>query len=50
MGDDWTDEECFRALPPEAIAIGVGYRTTIAAYRVATPRAARALLATIVSP
>ena len=50
MGDDWTDEECFRALPPEAIAIGVGYRTTIAQYRVATPRAARALLAGIVAP
>ena len=50
MGDDWTDEECFRALPPEAIAIGVGYRATIAAYRVASPRGARALLAGIVAP
>jgi trehalose 6-phosphate synthase/phosphatase len=50
MGDDWTDEECFRTLPPEAIAIGVGYRTTVAAYRVPSPRAARALLASVIAP
>jgi trehalose 6-phosphate synthase/phosphatase len=44
MGDDHTDEDLFQALPPEAIAIGVGFRPTVARYRVATPRAARALL------
>ena len=48
MGDDRTDEDTFRALPPEAITIGVGYRPSIARYRVATPRAARALLANVV--
>jgi len=48
MGDDRTDEDCFLALPPEAIAIGVGYRQTSARYRVATPRAARALLASVI--
>ncbi|MGH7272017.1 MAG: trehalose-phosphatase, partial [Polyangiaceae bacterium] len=50
MGDDATDEECFLALPPEGIAIGVGYRPTVARYRVATPRAARALLQDLVRP
>jgi trehalose 6-phosphate synthase/phosphatase len=44
MGDDHTDEDMFQALPDDAIAIGVGYRPTVARYRVATPRAARALL------
>ena len=48
MGDDRTDEDTFRALPPEAITIGVGYRPSMARYRVATPRAARALLAHVV--
>ncbi len=48
MGDDRTDEDTFRALPPEAITIGVGYRPSMARYRVATPRAARALLANVV--
>jgi trehalose 6-phosphate synthase/phosphatase len=47
MGDDRTDEDCFLALPPDAIAIGVGYRQTVARYRVATPRAARAFLASV---
>jgi trehalose 6-phosphate synthase/phosphatase len=48
MGDDGTDEDTFRALPPDAIAIGVGYRASVARYRVATPRAARAFLANVV--
>ncbi len=48
LGDDKTDEDCFLALPSGAIAIKVGYLSTIAKYRVATPRAARALLAGIV--
>jgi trehalose-6-phosphatase len=48
MGDDRTDEDTFRALPPEAITIGVGFGATGARYRVATPRAARALLARVV--
>jgi len=48
MGDDGTDEDLFRALPPGAIAISVGFRPSAARYRVARPRAARALLASIV--
>jgi trehalose 6-phosphate synthase/phosphatase len=49
MGDDRTDEDLFLALPPDAIAIAVGYRETVARYRVATPRAARELLERVVA-
>jgi|CZKU01.1.fsa_nt_gi trehalose 6-phosphate synthase/phosphatase len=50
MGDDQTDEDLFLALPPppEGIAIGVGFRPTVARYRVASPGAARALLESLV--
>jgi trehalose 6-phosphate synthase/phosphatase len=48
MGDDRTDEDLFVALPTDAIAIAVGYRETVARYRVATPRAARELLERVV--
>jgi trehalose 6-phosphate synthase/phosphatase len=48
MGDDVTDEDLFRALPEGAIAISVGFRPSSARYRVARPRAARALLASLV--
>jgi trehalose 6-phosphate synthase/phosphatase len=44
MGDDATDEDLFRALPAEAVTVSVGFRPSIARYRVARPRAARALL------
>jgi trehalose 6-phosphate synthase/phosphatase len=44
MGDDQTDEDLFLALPPDGLAIGVGFRPTVARYRVASPRAARAFL------
>jgi trehalose 6-phosphate synthase/phosphatase len=49
MGDDRTDEDLFLALPSDAIAIAVGYRETVARYRVATPRAARELLERVVA-
>ncbi len=48
MGDDRTDEDLFIALPADAVAIAVGYRTTVARYRVATPRAAREFLELLV--
>jgi trehalose 6-phosphate synthase/phosphatase len=48
MGDDGTDDDTFRALPPEAITISVGFRPSLARYRVARPRAARALLSSVV--
>jgi trehalose 6-phosphate synthase/phosphatase len=47
MGDDGTDDDMFRALPPESITISVGFRPSTARYRVARPRGARALLATV---
>jgi trehalose 6-phosphate synthase/phosphatase len=48
MGDDRTDEDTFAALPPEAVTVAVGFRPRVARYRVASPLAARALLARIV--
>jgi trehalose 6-phosphate synthase/phosphatase len=48
MGDDGTDDDTFRALPPEAITISVGFRPSLARYRVARPRGARALLSSVV--
>jgi trehalose 6-phosphate synthase/phosphatase len=48
MGDDGTDDDMFHVLPPDAITISVGFRPSTARYRVARPRAARALLASIV--
>jgi trehalose 6-phosphate synthase/phosphatase len=47
MGDDETDDDLFAALPEEAITVSVGFRPSRARYRVARPRAARALLASI---
>jgi trehalose 6-phosphate synthase/phosphatase len=47
MGDDRTDEDTFRALPPEGVAIAVGFRPSVARYRVASPGAARAFLSRI---
>jgi trehalose 6-phosphate synthase/phosphatase len=47
MGDDATDEDMFRALPEEAVTVSIGYRASIARYRVATPRAARSWLEAI---
>jgi trehalose 6-phosphate synthase/phosphatase len=48
MGDDATDEDMFRALPPEAITVAVGFRASGARYRVGGPRAARGLLESVV--
>jgi len=45
VGDDPTDDDMFRALPAEAVTVGVGFRTTLARWRVANPRAVRELLA-----
>jgi trehalose 6-phosphate synthase/phosphatase len=48
MGDDATDDDLFRALPSQATTVSVGFRPSPARYRVAEPRAARALLASLV--
>jgi trehalose-6-phosphatase len=50
MGDDVTDDDLFRALPPGGISISVGFRPSAARYRVVHPRAARALLQRLVAP
>jgi trehalose 6-phosphate synthase/phosphatase len=49
IGDDTTDDDLFGALPPEAITIGVGFRTTLARWRLQNPRAVRELLAGLVA-
>ena len=43
-GDDWTDEDLFRALPPEAFSIRVGLAQTAARYHLGSYSAVRHLL------
>ena len=49
IGDDHTDEELFRALPPSAITVAVGRRPTAAKYRVENHHGVRQLLRRLVS-
>ena len=44
VGDDWTDEDLFRALPPEAFSVRVGLAKTAARYHLASYTAVRRLL------
>lgn len=44
IGDDWTDEDMFRALPPETNTVRVGIEPTSARFRIADPAAVRRLL------
>ncbi len=44
IGDDWTDEDLFRALPPSTVTIAVGGRPTRAKFRVDDHRGVRQLL------
>ncbi len=44
IGDDWTDEDLFRALPNEAISVRVGLAVTAAKHYLPHPRAVRQLL------
>ncbi len=44
IGDDWTDEDLFRALPPEAYSVRVGLANTAARYYLTTHTAVRRLL------
>jgi trehalose 6-phosphate synthase/phosphatase len=48
IGDDRTDEDMFRALPPGAISIAVGRSSSAARFRVDDPRQVRRLLAALV--
>lgn len=44
IGDDWTDEDLFQSLPPDAVSIRVGLAQTAARYHLPHPRAVRLLL------
>ena len=44
VGDDWTDEDLFRALPATAISIRVGLAKTAARYYMGGPAAVRKML------
>ncbi len=44
IGDDTTDEDLFKALPPGAVSIHVGSRSSAARYRLPDPASVRALL------
>jgi trehalose 6-phosphate synthase/phosphatase len=44
IGDDWTDEDLFRALPPEAFSVRVGIAKTAARYHLSNHAAVRRLL------
>ncbi len=44
IGDDWTDEDLFRALPPKAFSVRVGVAKTAAQYHLSNHAAVRRLL------
>ena len=48
VGDEWVGAGLFRALPPEALTVGVGFQGSATRYRVARPRDVRRLLERIV--
>lgn len=48
VGDDWTDEEMFSSLPPEAHTIKVGVSHSVARYRLESPETVIELLESLV--
>jgi trehalose 6-phosphate synthase/phosphatase len=44
VGDDWTDEDLFKVLPPHAFSIKVGFVTTAAKHNINSHLEVRALL------
>ena len=44
IGDDWTDEDLFKALPPSAFTVRVGLAETAARFHLSGPPAVRRLL------
>ena len=44
LGDDWTDEDTFKAMPKDAITIKVGNTSSAANYNVPTFKEVRAIL------
>ncbi len=50
VGDDWTDEDLFRALPPTAFSVRVGVANTAARYYLGNPAAVRRMLRELSAP
>jgi trehalose 6-phosphate synthase/phosphatase len=50
IGDDWTDEDLFRALPPDAFSVRVGVATTAARFYLVNHTAVRRLLRELACP
>ena len=48
LGDDWTDEDTFKAMPKNAYTSRVGYTYTQANYNIKNPLEVRELLKTLV--
>lgn len=48
LGDDWTDEDTFKAMPKDSYTIRVGYAYTQADYNIKNPTEVRKLLAQLV--
>jgi trehalose 6-phosphate synthase/phosphatase len=48
LGDDWTDEDTFKAMPKDSYTIRVGYAYTQADYNIKSPAEVRRLLAQLV--
>lgn len=48
LGDDWTDEDTFKAMPKNAYTIRVGYAYTQANYNIKNPKQVRVLLSKLV--
>jgi trehalose 6-phosphate synthase/phosphatase len=48
IGDDWTDEDTFNAMPKNAYSIRVGYHYTKANYNIKSPKQVRELLQKLV--
>ncbi len=44
IGDDWTDEDLFEALPPQSYSIKVGFGLSKAKFNITSPQGVRSLL------
>ncbi|HKI69260.1 MAG TPA: hypothetical protein VKA67_06710, partial [Verrucomicrobiae bacterium] len=49
FGDDWTDEDMFRALPPQAYSVRVSLEPTTARFRLTNPATVRRILRDLTS-
>jgi trehalose 6-phosphate synthase/phosphatase len=50
IGDDWTDEDLFRALPPTAFSVRVGVANTTARFYLGNPATVRRMLEELSNP